>query len=407
MRQYWAFVSTSWPLLAFGFLGVFWASLGQSFFISWFGLPIQGQLGLSAGVYGSIYSAATVCSGIIIVLFGGLIDRWPLPRFVICVAVGLCCACLAMGSAQSATGLFFGFFLIRLFGQGFFPHTAQTTMARHFELNRGKALSISASGAPTGEVIMPVVLVMLIASVGWRYTWWIMALSVPFMYLPLAVWLLRKAKLDDSSMLPATAKNASSHKAAGRREMLRDYRFWLALPAVVAGPFLVTGVFIQFGFVIEQKQWDPVWVASCFIMLGSSHWVTSLSAGVLVDRFTATSLLPILPLPLIAAAWSLIVFDGDWFVPVFMALLGANMGLSAPIVSSLWAENYGTRNLGSIRSLMTGIMIFATALAPVSYGLLIDRGVTIFVLFGSLGLGACVAVFLTFFSYSRTHTDNT
>src|SRR5690606_40098761 len=69
--------------------------------------------------------------------------------------LGLTAACLVLGAVQSVALLFIGFFLVRLCGQGLLPHTAQTTMARYFDDHRGKALSISASGVPLGEVVLP------------------------------------------------------------------------------------------------------------------------------------------------------------------------------------------------------------------------------------------------------------
>ena len=75
MVAYLSFIRHNWPLLGFGFLTVFWGNFGQSFFIAWFGAEIQQELGLSAGVYGAAYSAATLLSALTVVWAGGLVDR--------------------------------------------------------------------------------------------------------------------------------------------------------------------------------------------------------------------------------------------------------------------------------------------------------------------------------------------
>lgn len=41
----------------------------------------------------------------------------------------------------------------------------------------------------------------------------------------------------------------------------------------------------------------------------------------------------------------------------------------------MWAELYGTRHLGAIRSLVTAGMVLATSLAPGLMGLLLDAGI--------------------------------
>jgi predicted MFS family arabinose efflux permease len=398
VRIYWQFLTQSWPLLAFGFFTIFWGNLGQTFFISWYGIGIQESLGMSAGHYGAIYSAATLLSSLIILSFGGLIDHWPLRRFVTLAALGLLAACLLMASTVNALLLFGGFFLLRLCGQGLLPHTAQTTMARYLDQHRGKALSASASGVPVGEMILPGLAVLLIAAIGWRSSWLVLALTIPLVYLPLIHWLLRRSPVDVATP-PVSAIHTGSTPPAGRREMLTDRRFWLALPTALSAPFIITGVFIHQGFILEQKGWSPVWLATCFVMFGAAHWLSSISTGILVDRFSARRLLRLIMLPQAAALFSLVGFEGQWVAALFMTLLGTTIGTSAPVMGALWAEVYGVARLGSIRSLMTSLMMIASALSPILFGLLIDAGISVQSLYSGAGLGVVMAWLLVQFSY--------
>lgn len=402
MRSYWHFLSSSWPLLAFGFTSIFWGNFGQSFFLSWYGTPIQESLELSAGAYGSLYSAATLCSSLMIMIFGGMIDRWPLKRFATLAAAGLTLACLVLAAAVNVWLLFIGFFLVRLFGQGLLPHTAQTTMARCFDSHRGKALSISASGVPAGEIILPIMAVALITWLGWQRSWLVFAVTVPLVYLPLIYWFLCRSNI-------VVDQYASSQKVStqsgGRRQMLADYRFWLALPAVLAPPFLLTGIFIQQGFLLAQKAWSPHWFASCFVAFGIAHWLSSMMSGALVDNFSARRLLPLLMLPLAAAMFSVVFFDGSWVALLFMILLGITIGASSPVIGSLWAEVYGTGKLGSIRSLMTSLMMISTAASPILFGVLIDRGISLGTLYGAAGWGVILAGIMIMFSYGHERHD--
>jgi len=398
VRNYLQFLTSSWALLAFGFASIFWGNFGQSFFISWYGASIQDSLDLSAGRYGGIYAAATLSSGLLIMIFGGMIDRWPLRRFVTWAALGLALACLAMAVAVNPLSLFVGFFLVRLCGQGLLPHTAQTTMARFFDAHRGKALSISASGVPLGEALLPAVAVMLIAWLGWRASWVVVSLSVLVLYLPLAFWLLRRAHTDTSAAPLSLSAELIKH-SAGRREMLMDYRFWLALPTALAGPFMITAVFIHQGFILEEKGWSAAWLATCFIALAITHWVSSLASGLMVDLFSARRLLPFTLVPLLTALACLIWVHGAWSALPFMMLLGMSIGLSSPVLGALWAEVYGTAKLGSIRSLMSSLMILSTAASPLLFGVLIDRGVSLTGLFGGAALGLVAALIMVLFSY--------
>ena len=172
MISYIPFLRQRWPLLAFGFATVFWGNFGQSFFIGWFGADIQQSLGLSASAYGSAYSGATLMSAFAVAWLGGLIDRMPLHRFVLLVCLGLTSAGLLMWQASQVWLLVAGLFLLRLFGQSLLPHTGMTTMARRFDADRGKAISLSMSAVPVGEVVLPLIAVVLIRLIGRPRSWW-------------------------------------------------------------------------------------------------------------------------------------------------------------------------------------------------------------------------------------------
>jgi MFS family permease len=60
-----------------------------------------------------------------------------------------------------------------------------------------------------------------------------------------------------------------------------------------------------------------------------------------------------------------------------MALAGVNTGLAHTAVSALWAELYGVSHLGGIKSLVSSMMVFGTALGPVIMGGLMDLGYSI------------------------------
>ena len=60
----------------------------------------------------------------------------------------------------------------------------------------------------------------------------------------------------------------------------------------------------------------------------------------------------------------------------------------------MWAEVYGTRHLGAIRSMATAIMVFGTAVSPVLFGRLLDLGVSIEAIAWMGALYTCVSIVL-------------
>mgnify|MGYP001991945740 FL=1 len=90
-----------------------------------------------------------------------------------------------MAWASSLAVLGFAIFICRLAGQGLMSHTALTSMARYFEHDRGKAISIANLGFPAGQAVFPIVAVSVIAAVGWRETWLLAGALVAIGVLPL------------------------------------------------------------------------------------------------------------------------------------------------------------------------------------------------------------------------------
>jgi MFS family permease len=104
--------------------------------------------------------------------------------------------------------------------------------------------------------------------------------------------------------------------------------------------------------------------------------IFSLLSGQMVDRFTAVRLLPLLLLPMGLACFVLAGITAQWSVFVFMALLGLSAGFSSTLLGAIWAEIYGTAQLGAIRSVIVSAMVFMSALGPGLSGFLIDMNVS-------------------------------
>ncbi len=401
--DYLSFLRRCWPLLIFGMATVFWGNFGQSFFISWYGASFQTSLGLSATGYGAAYSMATLASGLLLMWLGAMIDIMSLRWFVALSAMGLLAATLILAQISSLAGLVVGLFMLRFFGQGLLPHTAITTMAREFAIHRGKAVSIAASGLPIGEIILPSVAVFLIATFGWQKSWLVIGLTIPFIYLPFAEWVLvrgrHKKYAEESSPQDKNSKHMSKEQGS-RKTLIKDYRFWLALPAILAAPFIVTGLFIHQGFFLPQLGWTPLLFASCFIFYGSFHWLSSMYTGALVDRFSGVQLFKFHLLPMLLGLLLPAVTAGRWVAYAMMILIGISLGSGSPIISGLWAEVYGTRHLGAIRAMVSSLAVVSTSISPILFGFLIDGGISGHMLFMWLAVYVLTAILLCLFSFS-------
>jgi MFS family permease len=181
----------------------------------------------------------------------------------------------------------------------------------------------------------------------------------------------------------------------------RDWAFWVMCLTVVAPSYIGTAVFFQQVHLRELKEWSPALVATAFTCLALTHMIVGLLAGIWVDRFSATRALPYFLLPLAAACLVLSQFSAPFTLYVFMVLLGVSYGLSNIVFGAIWAETYGTANLGAIRAVATASMVLGSALSPGVSGWLIDQDVAIdqqLVYMGSY----CLMFFLVLIVVSRS-----
>lgn len=400
MQAYLGFITKHWPMLSFGFVCVFWGNFGQSFFLGWYGDAIRASLGLSAQTYGAAYSLATLASAVTVIWAGALIDVWRLKTFTLVVGLGLFIACVLMAMANSLFVLGLGFYCVRLFGQALLPHTGITVMARGFDKSRGKAISLAGSGVPLGEVVLPIVAVMLIGAVGWQLSWWVIAASIPTVFVPTVILLLRvhTPRVPDEGA-GAMAPVADTGSPNGRKILFKDIRFWCALPTLMATPFVLTAVFIHQGFLLEQKQWTAQWMAWSFIVFGLVHWAASMVWGVLVDKYSGRTLFKYYLVPLIFGVFFVANFSGVWVAVAMMVFFAITIGGSGIIVSSMWAEVYGAAVLGSIRAAVGGLMVLSTAASPYIFGACIDFGISLAHIANATVVVLAFSLFLLRWSY--------
>lgn len=240
MKDYIRFFRVEPRFLAFGFVLTLFSSFGQTFFISLFGQHLEVEFDLTKTQYGLTYSLATLCSGLTIIQIGRRIDTTDLRKFTMMLCLGVCFACVLMANAHHVMTLGIAFFCLRLFGQGLLSHTSMTSMSRYFTVRRGKAMSIASLGFPAGEAIFPTLVVLSIWEFSWRDTWMFAAIAVACVLIPSVLMLLRGHDTRHQAYLDSVQSGIDtiSHKTTGkqwtRNEVMRDPRFFLLLPAVIA-----------------------------------------------------------------------------------------------------------------------------------------------------------------------------
>ena len=380
-------------LLLFGFFISYFASYGQTFFISIFNLEIRSLLNLSDGQFGLVYSLATLISAFILVWFGKLIDKIDLRIYTFIISLGLSFGCIGMFFlTKNLLILFLIILSLRFFGQGAMTHTSITTMSRYYDTNRGKAISVSEFGGMFGFITFPLIAVLLIKIFTWKLTWLFAGISILIIFIPAYFYLLKDQGSRNKEFLDKT-DILSLERNWLRRDVIVDKKFYVYLPIFLVPPFVITGLVFHQVFIITNKGWNMELLASSFIGLGVFSMVGLLLGGPFIDKMNTRKVIPFHLFPMLIGILIMMFFDHYIFIFPYMALLGLSMGLGAPFTGSLWAELYGVRNLGAIRALLHACMVFASSLSPFLMGIIIDYN------FGYFSIGLFCIILIVCASY--------
>ena len=369
-------IPQSIKIIIFGFILTFFCSFGQSFFIGLFNSSIREDLNISHGQFGTIYAFATLISSFTLIWVGKKIDDFKLIKFSFFVILLLFLSSIFFSYISSIYFLLVGIFLLRLSGQGLMSHTATTSISRYFDMNRGKALSVTWLGLSAAEFIMPITIVFFLSIYSWRSIWLSIALLI-ILFLPIISFLTIK----NITLSSRETKNAyikkNNVKNWTRKEVLLDSKFYLISLAMLALPTINTGVFVYQSFILESKGWGDFIIAKSFMIYAILSVITLFISGHLIDKFTSRKILPFMNLPSLLAMLILFYYNNHISSYFLFALMGISNGLANVLGSSTWAEIYGVKYIGSIKALTTAMMVFSTAFGTAVFGIVIDLGYSI------------------------------
>ncbi len=372
--NYLQFLRLNWLFLLAGFLLTFTSSFGQTYFISLFAGEIKADFGLSDGQWGGIYTIGTTLSAITMVWAGVLTDRFRVRVLALCVMLGLALACVLMAVNTSWILLVFLIFALRLTGQGMMSQLGAVAMVRWFEASRGKALSLASMGFAAGQAILPVVFVALFAVAQWR-SLWILAAALIILTIPVIMLLLRQERTPQSMADEAQIAGMNGIHWT-RAQMLRSGLFFLMIPMIVGPSAWGTALFFQQVHLVEVKGWELVAFVALMPIYTLSSVATTFVSGWAIDRFGVSRIVPFQMLPFAASFAVLAYADTIFMAGVGLVIFGLGQGMQGTATSTFWAEYYGTRYIGSIKSVAAALMVFGSAIGPGVTGLLIDLGIT-------------------------------
>jgi len=338
-------------------------------------IPLETDFGWSRGEL-SIAASVGFFANAVTQPFLGRIFDWQGGRRVLLVSM------IVFGVATVLLSLTFHFlFLVFLFGlvsgiaaSGTSLSNTMALVSRWFRRRRGTVTGINATGlAAGGFLIVPFAAYMLEAT-SWRITWAILGMLVLGLGVPLSYLFLRDdpskigLQIDGDPEPPVEGPTKIPDRPRGPLEVdrwaqaFRSWPIWQLSGSYFVCGFTTSIISIHFvPFAIGQGI-SPVLAATIFSFMMALNMVGSLGAGYLSDRFGGSkNLLALVYFCRGSAYVLLLLVPGAMGLWVFAAVAGLSWVATNPLTTSLTADVYGVRALGTIG----GISFFFHAMGAV------------------------------------------
>lgn len=371
-----------WYMVMIAGLGVFFSGPGQTYFISVFIDQYITDFGWSRSEVSSIYSAATLASAACLFFVGRLIDRFGQRIMMVLASILLAVACLFNSYVTSLTMLFFGIWMLRLFGQGSMTLIPNTLVPQWFITKRGQALSYMAIGGFLSAAVFPPLNVWLVGLIGWQTTWQVWGLLVFVLFTPLAYRFVRN-RPEDMGLLPDGGTNPHpSPKTAGApihvdidfifKEALKTRAFWLILSCIGIPALVNTAITFHLISIFEEQSLPPLTAALVLSLMAILGFPVTFIAGRIIDVVKINYVLIGIFVTEIVFMVVLQYTTTFSLAILFGVIWGISNGFERIALNYVWPYYFGRAALGSISGLATSVMVLGSAVGPLPFGIAYD-----------------------------------
>ena len=308
-------------------------------------------------------------------LVGHVFDRYNSRRVILVslVVAGLSTAALAFTFHILFLVFMFSFVLSAAMS-GASIGTLGPLLARWFQRKRTTVLGLVVAGSSMGGLLLVPFSAYLVEVTNWRTSWAVLGLIIIAVALPLAFFFLRSRPSDlglQPDGDPDPAQNAASERRRGLFEVDQWWRSFRSRPIWhLSASYTVCGVtvgLISIHFVPYAQEHVGISPTTAGIIFGymmGLNVLGGIGGGMLADRFGRKNVLAAVYfvrfIAYAALVGGLIVVQRDISIPllpgppgpislwVFATLAGFSWIASVPVTTSLTADVYGLRALGTI-----------------------------------------------------------
>ncbi|PSL40820.1 sugar phosphate permease [Salsuginibacillus halophilus] len=375
-----------WVIVFMAAWAVFLSGPGQTYSVSIFIDAYVEEFGWSRSLISGLYSGATLASGMLMIFMGRLVDRFGQRWMSVAAGTMLGVACLFNSWIIGPVMMMFGFFMIRLFGQGVMELVPNTLIPQWFDAKRGRAFAFMEVGGFLSSAALPVLNVWLIASLGWAGAWQAWAVVLFVTYVPFALLLVRN-RPEDYGITPDTGQPLRTHEdrttaeeessVTGAKDWtlhqaFKSRTFWGVLFCIGVPAMVNTGLTFHIVSILGEQgltRGESAFILSLMAMIA---FPLSFIAGFALEKWAVHrvfALVFVLEALAVLAIW----FGGGFAAALTFGLLrGIAGGFGTLCIAMILPTYFGRRHLGSIKGAGMTTTVIASSLGPLPFGLAFD-----------------------------------
>ena len=340
------------------------------------------------------YMFGTLASSFILPYAGKMFDRVGARVMALAASVGLGLTLILLsysdrmaellrskgfGTVSLIVMMFFGFLMLRFWGQGVLTLSSRNMLMKWFDKKRGLVTGFSGPLVSLGFSVTPLALHQLIKACGWQGAWFYLGLISLFIF-SLLVFIFFRDNPEDCGLLPdgekALDESGQEKKAEIRQYTLSEARktfpFWiigltLALAGFIATalPFHVVSIFKNAGM-DKETAFSIFFYSSCISISMNIFW------GYLSDKIEVRYLLLVMLSGLVINSFALAFLAPGFMFYLLIAGMGFGGGLFGIMTNVPFPRFYGRSHLGAINGFIMSMMVFSSAVAPWFFSKILD-----------------------------------
>lgn len=355
--------------------GHYMSAPGQTYCISAMVDPMLVELEeIDRSDYSLAYLVGTILAGCLLPISGSLVDRFGARATMPIAGVLLGLACTWMSQLESLAALYFGFLMLRCFGQGMLPLFSNWLIGEWFQKRRGMAIGIIGIGGALSTMTIPWLANQAIKEADWRYAWmflatmtWILMIAPPLLFIrnrPEAIALFPDLRFTPPPLENNGSQVVDNEPSWTRAEALCDLTFWKLLTVGITSALVGTALMFHQVALLGAHGVSRDFAIELISLQAGVGIVSTLVFGYLTDRLPAQKLLALSMVLLALDTLLLIYLPTPQMAILYAVIMGLFGGIIRTAGQVTWINYYGRKNQGAVCGAALSVMVVASGIGP-------------------------------------------